>query len=765
MCGIPLVLSDRSSESEYFGDLADYVNPLDIDGMVNAISRRGSMCENKAYKASLQELIQNKFTWDRHVQETHEFYKQISSCSPSFSAFSSRNGVNQNKKKSSFDCIIVDITDYVYSPNPTGIPRVVEKISQEANNNQKLKTCFVCWKKNSRMMIPIPSKLVNKSIKDMQEKIREYVEKTEVNKNVCFEFDDLKLVKSPILLFIGGVWTNPDFGLLFIEAFTRLKNKYELPVALLIHDLIRWEFSYLYSEKDSAAFQTNLRSLLHTADLILYYSEATKQQLLEFNRTHKINASLKYSKVILGSELSNDFNHENESSIIFKNRNIIKGKFILYVATLDPRKNHDFLLDVWKNALKMNPANQDFKLIIVGRSLKNSSLERKINKYIQDQLGVIHLQSINDSDLAWLYKNCIFTVFPSLAEGWGLPVAESLSYGKFCIASDSTSIKEIAPDLIDLIDPKDHKNWVESISFYMQNSEAVTGRNELIKKHYSAPSWKDSADSIVDSIASTSDLYYKPNLMVIDRLYTASNKLISNNNLSLFLNHGWFLQADSVGHWMVNNISSATFSIAQINHKFSFFRIYLYSIKPCCTVITLNQLKINCTVRGNCYLDIPLDKIISETNQGVFKFRLAFMTDKNSYFVAGGRDTRHLYLKLNGAGVFSSEINAISFLDDEDEFHKLHSRLQPSASIFEGKVTPFETYATTINTNSSLKSSNKASAMPISFYKKEIQKLGRTRFTQKYSHILFTDPLTYEEILFKGKIKAILKFTEADDRT
>jgi len=56
----------------------------------------------------------------------------------------------------------------------------------------------------------------------------------------------------------------------------------------------------------------------------------------------------------------------------------------------------------------------------------------------------LNVERVNDDELAFLYQRCLFTIYPSLYEGWGLPVAESLRTGKFCIASSTSSVRRLA---------------------------------------------------------------------------------------------------------------------------------------------------------------------------------------------------------------------------------------------------------------------------------------------------------------------------------
>jgi glycosyltransferase involved in cell wall biosynthesis len=58
---------------------------------------------------------------------------------------------------------------------------------------------------------------------------------------------------------------------------------------------------------------------------------------------------------------------------------------------------------------------------------------------------VVLLEDVDDTALTWLYDRALLTVYPSLYEGWGLPVAESLARGRICIASRRSSVPEIAP--------------------------------------------------------------------------------------------------------------------------------------------------------------------------------------------------------------------------------------------------------------------------------------------------------------------------------
>jgi hypothetical protein len=74
--------------------------------------------------------------------------------------------------------------------------------------------------------------------------------------------------------------------------------------------------------------------------------------------------------------------------------------------------------------------------------------------------------NVGDEELAWLYENCLFTVFPSEAEGWGLPISEALDRGKYCLASDNTSLKEAGEGLVFHASLQDRQAWKMNCTSY-----------------------------------------------------------------------------------------------------------------------------------------------------------------------------------------------------------------------------------------------------------------------------------------------------------
>jgi glycosyltransferase involved in cell wall biosynthesis len=132
---------------------------------------------------------------------------------------------------------------------------------------------------------------------------------------------------------------------------------------------------------------------------------------------------------------------------------LVPGQFWLSVGTLEPRKNHRRLAAAYAELKKRVP--ETYPLVLAGAQ---GWLMEGFEKYL-DELGirqhVICPGYVDDAALQWLYQNCYALVYPSIFEGFGLPVLEAMSLGTAAITSDVTSIPEITEDTQMLIDPHD----------------------------------------------------------------------------------------------------------------------------------------------------------------------------------------------------------------------------------------------------------------------------------------------------------------------
>lgn len=117
--------------------------------------------------------------------------------------------------------------------------------------------------------------------------------------------------------------------------------------------------------------------------------------------------------------------------------------YVLFVATIESRKNHLLVFNAWLNLIRRHGAEAVPDLVCVGKRgwLADAALSLHANSpVLREKVALLH--DIPDTALDGLYRNCLFTVFNSFYEGWGLPVTESLSYGKVPVVADNSSLRQ-----------------------------------------------------------------------------------------------------------------------------------------------------------------------------------------------------------------------------------------------------------------------------------------------------------------------------------
>lgn len=113
----------------------------------------------------------------------------------------------------------------------------------------------------------------------------------------------------------------------------------------------------------------------------------------------------------------------------------------LMVGTVEPRKNHAFVLNAFEELWRRG---EDISLCIVGKpGWKCSDLLQRIRSHTHLGSGLFYFQDANDQELAYCYEHCTAVVFASVAEGFGLPLVEAMSYGRNVLASDIPVFREI----------------------------------------------------------------------------------------------------------------------------------------------------------------------------------------------------------------------------------------------------------------------------------------------------------------------------------
>lgn len=292
--------------------------------------------------------------------------------------------------------------------------------------------------------------------------------------------------KGDTILVLGKPWDFPAMT----PALAELKEVKHLKLVAVVYDLIIPLYPHLHSPKLFKTYTQYMFEIIQAADLLLPISKSTDRDIAKFCK--QLMLPKPTTKVIrLGDSLESIAEPKKPEIKVDKD-------FIVCVGTIEIRKNHSLLYYVYKMAQERGIKLP--QLIIVGRlGWLASDVYHLFKKDKEIAKKVTILESVDDSELAWLYKNCLFSVYPSMYEGWGLPVAESLRYGKVAVATNASSVPEIAGDLLDYFSPYSVEQCLEYIVKY-QDSQVLAKGEARIREKYNTTSWRGTQNQVVAAI-------------------------------------------------------------------------------------------------------------------------------------------------------------------------------------------------------------------------------------------------------------------------
>jgi len=281
------------------------------------------------------------------------------------------------------------------------------------------------------------------------------------NKKIqCEEFTQQKNIKC---VYFPGLENLSKIPLIYRHIFVPyILKKYKLDVyhnpafiiplfyfgkaVITIHDLASYKKASWFPSDHFFNKRILIPSSIYKAKRIIAVSENTKNDLIQM---FKIKP--KKIKVIL--EGVEDYNKVEIDEAKIDNKFKFDDHYFLSVCTLEPRKNIGRLVEAFGQFLKENK-NKNYKLVLAGKKgWKYESIFEKIkNLGLEDK--VIYLGYVSLEEKIYLLKNSLAFVFPSLYEGFGLPILEAMNLGVPIITSNVASIPELVIDNALLIDPK-----------------------------------------------------------------------------------------------------------------------------------------------------------------------------------------------------------------------------------------------------------------------------------------------------------------------
>ncbi len=273
------------------------------------------------------------------------------------------------------------------------------------------------------------------------------------------------------------------FDIYFEPNFVPLSIKAKKIVAT-VHDLSFLLFPEWHPEDRVAYISKGFFEKTLYSDLIITPSNYIKEEL----QSHFPNLENKVFAVHLGVD-RNIYNPVKNYSLL-KTKNIPE-KYILYVGSIEPRKNLKNLLEAY--ALLPESIKKEFPLLLVGfEGWKNKDIQKlikQLSKYVK------YLGYVEEEVLAELYKNASVFVYPSFYEGFGLPPIEAMACGCPTIVTKVASLPEVCGDAALYIEnPKDKEEIAYKIHMVLENNDLRNQLKKLAIKQAGRYDWKKSAE-------------------------------------------------------------------------------------------------------------------------------------------------------------------------------------------------------------------------------------------------------------------------------
>lgn len=287
-----------------------------------------------------------------------------------------------------------------------------------------------------------------------------------------------------VLISIGLDWDYP-----YYKEFYRLRKNNGVKIVTCCYDLIPVYYPQYCVSNVANIFTSYFLEIADGSDLVLCISKRSEQDFkVLMDRT---GGAQPVTQVIpMGDNVPQALGGQASSTV----EAVCGDAFILFVSTIERRKNHEVLYRAYHLLCREGFKDKLPKLVLVGmQGWGVDELMKDIELDPLTQGMIVRLNHVSDTELRLLYEKAKFCVFPSLYEGWGLPVGEALSMGKAVISSDRGSLPEVGGALVRYVDPWSPRAWADEI-YRMATDDLWRQQWEENAKHkYRIRYWSDTA--------------------------------------------------------------------------------------------------------------------------------------------------------------------------------------------------------------------------------------------------------------------------------
>lgn len=236
-----------------------------------------------------------------------------------------------------------------------------------------------------------------------------------------------------------------------------------------------------------------MKIAIKKARIILTVSENSKKDLIKYFKVDENKIKVTY----LGVKEDIKVKDRKEIEYLYEKFKIPRDKkLLMYVGNLKPHKNLERLLQAFSKLENKN----DNSLLLVGKAFENYNMLEEKEEELNIKDKVIHTGIVSEKELVDLYNLVDLFVFPSLYEGFGLPVIEALACGTKVVCSDTSSLPEVGGDVVSYFNPKDVEQMSRVIEEELEKTDTDEDRQNRITwtKNFD---WKKTSEEVKKAFA------------------------------------------------------------------------------------------------------------------------------------------------------------------------------------------------------------------------------------------------------------------------
>lgn len=365
-----------------------------------------------------------------------------------------------------------------------------------------------------------------------------------------------KFPHKSVLFNLGTSWWLPNYFIHIRQA--KLKSSiYYVP---LIHDVIPAETPQYCAHDLVHEFIDWLMGVIQHADAYMAVSNSTKSDFLKLAEKFDVRYPEDRVRVMhLAAEKQPTHPLASAEKIMRSEISALSSRpFVLFVSTVESRKNQIAALQVWASLYRKHGEKSIPRLVIVGkRGFESQYFVEKLKTLIIPESIITYIESVSDYELDFLYRNCIFTIYPSFYEGWGLPITESLGYGKVAVTADNSSLPEAGQGLTELFKTGSNADFEQKVYRLISDPNYRKIRERNIQKKFVARGWETIAGEMLQYATTLITKMDQPNKIIpnIDPGYysfTRNRKLYPEKGMTssevLRVGAGWH-RLEDFGTW------------------------------------------------------------------------------------------------------------------------------------------------------------------------------------------------------------------------